>query len=187
MRFLNCAQHSAGLEVDCKELVTVGNPPRPQTVLATTGASDLIIDAASNNECQAVDSDTGLCFGGVFDPRASSSFPQIAASPALNISYADCTNATGPLVEDTIGIGNVNVSNVQFALLQHGSSSKGFTTGVMGIGYPSVESIGTRYPNIPEVLVATGAISCRLYSIYLNDASEYLEAPPAKHEDNIEG
>lgn len=155
-------------------------------MLVTTGASDLVIDAASNNGCQTVDSDTGFCVDGVFDSRASSSFQQIAASPALNITYADGSTATGPLVEDTIEFGNVNISDVQFGLVQQGSSSTGFTTGVMGIGYSSVQSIGTRYPNIPKVLVAAGGINSRLYSIYLNDASEYMGAPPAKHEDSTE-
>ena len=139
--------------------------PLSHSPLVTTGASDLIVDAASNNECQTVDSDTGLCVGGVFDPRASSTFQRIAASPALNISYADGSNAIGPLVEDTIEIGNVNLSNVKCGLVLQGSSSTGFTTGVMGIGYATVESIGTRSPNIPEVLVAAGAINSRLYSI----------------------
>lgn len=97
----------------------------------------------------------------------------MAASPAFNTTFSDQSPAIGPYAEDTIGIGNVNISNVQFGLVQQSPSFSNLTkTGTMGVGYSSLEASANRYPNIPEVLVASGTINSRLYSVYLNDAIE---------------
>lgn len=42
----------------------------------------------------------------------------------------------------------------------------------MGLGYSYTEATYDTYPNIPEVLLATGVINSRLYSVYLNDLSD---------------
>lgn len=151
---------------------TVGTPPQLQTLILDTGSSDTYFDASSSSECQLPESNPNSCQGGSFDPSSSSTYTEVDASPAFNASYGDGSSAIGPYGEDVIGIGNIQVSPVQFGVAQEIDSTTGYSIGLMGLGYSRIEAVQSRrdfYQNIPEVLSDANIINSRLYSLYLND------------------
>ncbi|KAI7572936.1 hypothetical protein KC317_g326 [Hortaea werneckii] len=153
--------------------VTVGTPPQPQVVILDTGSADLYFDAADAPTCQL----TGkyACKGGTFAPDNSSTYQVVDPFPAFDTSFGDGSSATGEYGEDTVGIGDVRIENVQFGLASSLYITTGYAVGLMGLGYSYIEAIYATeemYPNIPEVLRATGVINSRLYSVYLNDLSD---------------
>ena len=82
---------------------------------------------------------------------------------------------TGDLVNDVVGIGNVNLKNITMGLAFQASRPEG----IMGIGYAADESIastnpGSVYANIVDQLKNEGVISTLAYSLWLNDLSEHL-------------
>jgi hypothetical protein len=149
------------------DIVTLGSPPQAQVVIVDTGSSDLYLDASSAEDCQQ--SGQNSCRGGSFDPSGSSTYKIVAPSPAFNTSFGDGSTASGPFASDTFGIGDVSITNVQFGLATEVTSTTGYAVGLMGIGYSLIESTISKYPNVPEVLVAAGVINSRLYSVFLND------------------
>ncbi|KAI7690691.1 hypothetical protein KC353_g19320, partial [Hortaea werneckii] len=150
--------------------VTVGTPAQPQVVILDTGSSDLYFDSAHAATCQT----TGeySCRGGTFSPDDSSTYQVVDPSPAFNTSFGDGSTAVGPFGEDTVGIGDVRIENVQFGVAQEVNATTGYAIGLMGIGYSYNEATQYIYPNMPEVLRDTGVINSRLYSVYLNDLSD---------------
>ncbi|KAI6819589.1 hypothetical protein KC348_g4157 [Hortaea werneckii] len=153
--------------------VTVGTPPQPQVVILDTGSSDLYFDAADAPTCSL----TGkyACKGGTFSPDNSSTYQVVDPFPAFDTLFGDGSSATGEYGEDTVGIGDVRIENVQFGLANSLYITTGYAVGLMGLGYSYIEAIDDTedlYPNIPEVLRATGVINSRLYSVYLNDLSD---------------
>ncbi|KAI7157999.1 hypothetical protein KC349_g5152 [Hortaea werneckii] len=150
--------------------VTVGTPPQPQVVILDTGSSDLYFDSAHAATCQT----TGeySCRGGTFAPDDSSTYHVVDPSPAFNTSFGDGSTAVGPFGEDTVGIGDVRIENVQFGVAQEVNATTGYAIGLMGLGYSYNEATQYIYPNMPEVLRDTGVINSRLYSVYLNDLSD---------------
>lgn len=147
--------------------VTVGTPPQNQVMLINTGSSDLYFDSSMAPTCRNHD-----CRGGAFDPNASSTYHMVDVSPAFDISFSDGSTATGPFAEDTVGIGDVSISNVQFGLAQDIYSTTGPAVGIMGLGYSLDEASERQYANIPEVLVSSGEINSRLFSVFLDDTSK---------------
>ncbi|CAK3794223.1 acid protease [Lecanosticta acicola] len=153
--------------------ITVGTPPRNQTVFLKTGAGDLYLDGTNADSCMLPPTTSSACVGGTFAFAESNTYRTIDPASTLNITFNDGTTATGPYVQDTIGIGNVNITGVRFGLAQKGLPTTGFSTGVMGIGYSSdevVSNVNETYPNIPEVLAKSGSINSRLYSLSSGDA-----------------
>ncbi|KAI7205546.1 hypothetical protein KC316_g187 [Hortaea werneckii] len=150
--------------------VTVGTPPQPQVVILDSGSSDLYFDSAHAATCQT----TGeySCRGGTFSPDDSSTYHVVDPSPAFNTSFGDGSTAEGPFGEDTVGIGDVRIENVQFGVAQEVNATTGYAIGLMGLGYSYNEATQYIYPNMPEVLRDTGVINSRLYSVYLNDLSD---------------
>lgn len=92
-----------------------------------TGSSELYFDASSAPVCQ-----TQGCKGGTFDPSKSSSYQEVAAAPAFRASFVDGTMAVGPYAIDVIGIGNKQVSPVQFGVANEVKSRTKSEAGVMG-------------------------------------------------------
>lgn len=119
---------------------------------------------------------TGCTLFGSFDQSQSSSFKVNLSAPLFSIRYADRTFATGFWGTDTVGFGNVNVTNLSIAIANRTSSQ----VGVLGIGLPGLETtnVGStvsyssayQYENLPMRLKSTGIINTNAYSLFLNKA-----------------
>ncbi|KAF2218633.1 aspartic peptidase domain-containing protein [Elsinoe ampelina] len=146
--------------------ITVGSPPQTLTVILDTGSSDLYVDASASAACKDTSSPF-TCRGGSFDPSASQSY-QVVDPNGFNTSFGDGSTATGDFGTDTVGIGNVVIQGVQLGVATDVVSTTGYAVSLMGVGYSYNEASSRQYPNMPEVLQQAGAISSRLYSIFLN-------------------
>ncbi|KAG8623936.1 hypothetical protein KVT40_008912 [Elsinoe batatas] len=146
--------------------ITVGSPPQTLTVILDTGSSDLYVDASTSAACKDTSSPF-TCRGGSFDPSASQSY-KVVDPNGFNTSFGDGSTATGDFCTDTVGIGNVVIQGVQLGVATDISSTTGYAVSLMGVGYSYNEASSRQYPNMPEVLQQAGAISSRLYSIFLN-------------------
>lgn len=111
------------------------------------------------------------CRGGTFDSGSSSTY-QVTFLDGFQASFGDGSSASGDFATDVVHIGDVAISNVQFGLATEVNSTTGFAIGLMGIGYSLLEASPIPYANMPEVLCDAGAIHSRLYSVFLNDASD---------------
>jgi len=148
--------------------ISVGTPPQYQVVQLDTGSSDLYLDASTASACH----ETGphSCQGGTFNPGNSNSYKVVQQSPAFNTSFGDGSTAYGPYSTDVLGINDLLISNVEFGVATTVVSEAGYAIGLMGVGYSVIEAgQGTTYPNVPEVLVNSGVINSRVYSLFLND------------------
>lgn len=154
----------------------MGSPPQPQTVLLATATSDIYLDSVDADMCQlGSSSSSGACRGGFFDSSASSTYQEIAASPAFNITYGDNSTAAGPLGADVVGIGDASISGIGFGVAESIVSTAGNSIGVMGLGYVSNEAVAEsdRYPTILDAMVHSGAIDSRLFSVHLGSTCEF--------------
>lgn len=155
--------------------VTVGTPPQLQTVILDTGSSDLYFDASTASTCENPPSATQACEGGTYDLSKSSTYNEVHPAPSFNTSFGDGSSALGPYGSDVIGIGDVQVSPVQFGVATTVTSTTGYAIGLMGLGYSNNEAVTSAryfYQNMPEVLKDSGEINSRLYSVFLNDAGK---------------
>ena len=151
--------------------MTIGTPPQMFQVQLDTGSADIWVPAINSNICSQ---GQGACPEGAFDKSRSSTFNTVGTN-AFSISYQDNSGVTGDLVNDVVGIGNVNLKNITMGLAFQASRPEG----IMGIGYAADESIastnpGSVYANIVDQLKNEGVISTLAYSLWLNDLSEHL-------------
>lgn len=146
--------------------VSVGTPPQVMTVILDTGSSDLYLDARDATACEGTGENS--CRGGTFASGSSSTYTVTIAN-GFSTAFGDGSTATGDYATDVVQIGDVAVDNVQFGVATNVNSTTGFAVGLMGIGYSLNEAASSPYPNMPEVLVNSGAINSRLYSVFLND------------------
>ncbi|KAK3674094.1 hypothetical protein LTR78_005941 [Recurvomyces mirabilis] len=149
--------------------VGTGSNPQQQQLLVDTASSDTFV--LSKDFCSH---SPGICSGNSFDPSGSSTYAVADPSPAFNTSFSDGSLVYGPFARDTITIGDLVVSNVQFGVAQNWTGGIGKSTGQLALGfsYNEAPAPGKQYPNLPEVLKDSGAINSRLYSIYLDETSE---------------
>lgn len=79
----------------------------------------------------------------------------------------------GDYFSDNFAIGDVVVKGMTLAVA---TEVKDATTGVMGIGFDSNESIvgngGTPYKNLVDMMFEQGLINSRTYSLWLNDVGK---------------
>jgi len=77
----------------------------------------------------------------------------------------------GDYISDTFALGQLKISNLTMAVA---TQSNAVTTGIMGIGFDTDESIVSNddddpYPNMIDVMQQQGLINTRAYSLYLDD------------------
>ncbi|AQZ14900.1 MKC7 (YDR144C) and YPS1 (YLR120C) [Zygosaccharomyces parabailii] len=116
------------------------------------------------------------CSLGTFDTSKSKSFKSNHTS--FYITYGDLSFASGIWGTDHIGLGNVTLANVSFAVANKTNSS----VGVLGLGLPEDESTYStdssqksssryEYYNFPSVLKQNGLIQKTVFSLYLNSSN----------------
>ncbi|KAI4748854.1 acid protease [Aureobasidium sp. EXF-12298] len=160
--------------------LTVGTPGQPQTLIVDTGssntflfASDVSLLASNASFCNTSD-----CVGGTFDSSKSSTFEMIDPE-AFKVNFMLGTEwFRGDYVRDAVQINDLIVQKLTFGLATKLKERFKPYTGIMGLGYPSNilhrkhHKMATP-PTFVEGLVQSGAISSRLYSIYLNTLDQY--------------
>ena len=147
--------------------VEVGTPGQKLMVTLDTGSSDLWVPSTSTQACKS-----GKCINGDFNPSDSSTY-NILEKNGFNITYGIGTDA-GNWVSDSVSVaGSTTLKNVTLAVALEGDDN----TGIMGIGYPTDETIpnpdgnGT-YPTVTDHMVSQGLINRPAYSLFLNNLNE---------------
>ncbi|KAG9581508.1 acid protease, partial [Aureobasidium melanogenum] len=160
--------------------LTVGTPGQPQTLIIDTGSSNTFL-FASNVSLLASNAsfcNTSDCVGGTFDPSKSSTF-EIIDPEAFKICFMLGSEwFRGDYIRDAVQINDLIVQKLTFGLATKLKERFKPYTGIMGLGYSSNilhrkhHKMATP-PTFVEGLVQGGAISSRLYSIYLNTLDQY--------------
>jgi len=145
--------------------VTLGTPGQSLRLDIDTGSSDLWCNSAQSDLCSG---NTGACAeSGTYNANASSTYEYL--NGGFYIRYADNSQAQGDYVSDTLGIAGTDIENVQFGVGYQSTSQQG----ILGVGYATNEvsatTLGSIYPNLPQILVDRGTIRSNAYSLWLND------------------
>ncbi|KAH0267718.1 hypothetical protein KCU91_g9897, partial [Aureobasidium melanogenum] len=154
---------------------TIGTPGQLQTVLLDTGSSNTAIVSSNASFCRALD-----CAGNTFDSSKSSTF-KTTKPEALKQYYVDGTGLEGDYFTDVVQMNDLQITNFSMGLGNRFHTNFRPYTGILGLGYSShmvyVKKANqpkvTLPPSFMEALVQAGAISSRLYSVYLNTLDWY--------------
>ncbi|KAI9890553.1 MAG: hypothetical protein M1814_003893 [Vezdaea aestivalis] len=151
--------------------MTIGTPAKQFRLHIDTGSSDLWVNSPNSRFCRAPQD---YCITGTYTANTSSTYEYV--NSYFIIRYADGSGAAGDYVKDTVTIGDIPVTGLQFGI--------GYTSfneaGILGIGYAANEAIISSlspapnprvYQNLPQLLVAQGRIKSNAYSLWLNDLS----------------
>lgn len=153
----------------------IGTPPQLIEFTIDTGSSDLWVMNSSNPYCTTNHlNKTGInCTNSLFDSTLSSTYQSL--NIPFSIEYGDRTMANGTLVEDTISLGGIQITNATFAVANVVNSS----TCVFGIGFIGNEAgahvhkngsgVYPTYFNVPTLMKQQNFIETNAYSLYLND------------------
>ncbi|EME48285.1 hypothetical protein DOTSEDRAFT_70028 [Dothistroma septosporum NZE10] len=145
---------------------TIGTPAQSFRLHLDTGSSDLWVNVANSDLCQARGSACSV--SGTYSANSSSTYKFVNSD--FNITYADGSGSAGDYVTDTVTVGSVSIENQQFGIGYESSSEEG----ILGIGYPLNEVAvaytgGRPYANVPQSLLNGGHIATNAYSLWLND------------------
>jgi hypothetical protein len=145
--------------------VQVGTPPQEVQIAIDTGSSDVWLLDTTTDLCtnEHLQEEFGPCLT-PFDSSKSSTC-KVVAKGTFQAQYADGTGATGNYITDNLSIGGANVTNFQMGL----ATQSQLPMGLLGIGFDTDEANagGSIYPNLVDVLVASGQIGVKAYSLYL--------------------
>ncbi|KAG9523403.1 acid protease, partial [Aureobasidium melanogenum] len=153
--------------------LTIGNHGQLQKVLIDTGSSNTFFFASNASFCNTSD-----CVGGTFDSSKSSTFEMVNPGAFKASFMGGSTWFKGDYVRDAVQMNDLMVQKVPFGLANKLKEVFKPYTGIMGLGYSSNMSHKKHQklalpPTFVEGLVQAGAISSRLYSIYLNTLDQY--------------
>jgi len=146
--------------------VTMGTPEQSLRLHIDTGSSDLWVNVADSQLCEASGNPCGG--SGVYAPNSSTTYQYLNSD--FNITYVDGSGSVGDYASDVVRFGGVTLDNQQFGIGYSSSSQEG----IIGIGYPINEvavayNNGQTYANVPQHLMQNGEISSNAYSLWLND------------------
>ncbi|CAK1354068.1 unnamed protein product [Cercospora beticola] len=152
--------------------ITIGTPPQRQTVWVSTGSVDLYVDSITAATCNSSSATPEPCRGGTFNSSASGTYEEVAESPAFEVSYADGNEIIGPIGSDVLGIGQLQLEDVQFGVGEEINVNEEYPLAMMGLGYSTLSSVNRTglsrpYQNVPEVMVRANLSESRLFSIAL--------------------
>jgi hypothetical protein len=136
------------------------------TMLLDTGSSDTWVLSYKANLCtdQELQDLYGMTCTDTYDPSKSST-NKLVTPHGFKIVYLDGGTASGDYISDDFSIGGTTIKSLQMAYVTQAVRG----TGIMGLGFSSGERASTKYPNIMDELTNQGKISCKAYSLYLND------------------
>jgi hypothetical protein len=101
------------------------------------------------------------------DPSQSGTYASESNLGAFKIEYFDHSKTSGYYITDTVTVDDATtVTGVTLAVA---TSASDRSYGILGIGMDGLESGSVKYPGLLDDLYNQGAISCRSYSIYLDD------------------
>jgi len=145
---------------------SLGTPAQNFRLHIDTGSSDLWVNSATSQLCQAGGNPCGE--SGTYRANESSTYEYV--NSAFNISYVDGSGASGDYATDSFRFGGQTIEKLQFGIGYTSSSPEG----ILGIGYTVNEvAVGRAgldpYPNLPQKLVDDHVINVNAYSLWLND------------------
>lgn len=143
----------------------VGSPGQTISFLLDTGSSDtwvnsVDVDLCSDEDLQAVN---GYCQT-QFDPDDSDTF-ETTDEGDFDITYLDGRNIQGDYFEDTVTIGDIEITKQILGLALESVRP----TGIMGLGFSINVAADDEYPTVVDNMVEQGHIETRAFSLYLND------------------
>ncbi|KAL8971647.1 MAG: hypothetical protein Q9183_000950, partial [Haloplaca sp. 2 TL-2023] len=144
--------------------ISLGTPPQNVRLVVDTGSSDMWCNHIHSQLCQS-----GRCIeSGTYDANASSTYEYIGST--FNITYAPQNYARGDHATETVRIGDIELTKMQFGIGYDSSSSHA----ILGLGYHLNEARSPfeqfkTYRNMPLQLLDQGHIRSLTYSIWLDD------------------
>ncbi|KAM3415736.1 hypothetical protein BST61_g9249 [Cercospora zeina] len=153
--------------------LTIGTPPQVQTVLLSTGSSNLYFNSIISPTCNSSFGLLETCLGGLFNSSASTTYSEVASPPAFDVKYGGGSEVVGPIGKDTLGIGQLTLDNVQFGLGEKLYFLVDHISGMLGLGYitnedEDADKLLSPFLNMPAVMVRENLTASRLFSIALD-------------------
>ncbi|KAI9149004.1 Acid protease [Paramyrothecium foliicola] len=156
--------------------MSVGTPPQSVMGILDTGSSDIWFPETGSAVCN---DPMGRCTDPnvrAFDTSKSSSF-NTAGLPTFFANYVNGVVVNGNFMTEQLVIGNTTVANNTMGIARTGTLTSGLVS-IFGVGPASLEASsrenGTApYENLPVHLKSQGQTNSLIYSIYLNDFSQF--------------
>lgn len=142
----------------------LGSNKQPVTVVIDTGSSDFwVVSAFGHCELSSKNEHTHSCFNrGVYNQFTSYSSRDLHEE--FYSGYVDGSSTRGSFVTDDVTLNGKTIKDLQFGVSYRTTLSHG----VLGLGFPSLESSSNKYNNFPSALKAQGLIDKNYYSLFMN-------------------